>query len=62
MEVPTLVVHGETDRFFPIGNAYALSTEVPGSGLLVLPGAGHAVPSWELDRVAEAVLDLTELG
>ena len=36
--VPTLVVHGDQDPFFPHGNGVALAAEIPGATLLTLPG------------------------
>ncbi len=43
--VPTLVVHGVDDPFFPVGNAHALAAEIPGARLLLLPGVGHGLPA-----------------
>src|SRR5215471_5776645 len=39
IEVPTLVVHGRRDRFFPVGNGEAIAREIPGARLLVLATA-----------------------
>jgi pimeloyl-ACP methyl ester carboxylesterase len=39
VEVPTLVVHGRRDRFFPVGNGEAIAREIPGARLLVLKEA-----------------------
>ena len=41
---PTLVIHGEDDPFFPIGNGEALTDEIPGATLLRLPGIGQELP------------------
>jgi pimeloyl-ACP methyl ester carboxylesterase len=41
IDVPVLVVHGDEDPFFPVGNAVALAEEIPGARLLTLPGVGH---------------------
>jgi len=41
---PTLVIHGEDDPFFPIGNGEALADEIPGATLLRLPGIGQELP------------------
>jgi pimeloyl-ACP methyl ester carboxylesterase len=48
--VPTLVVHGEDDPFFPLGNGRALAEEIPGAELLVLPGMGNELPrrTWDV--------------
>src|SRR5699024_5702376 len=35
---PTLVVHGDEDPFFPLGNGQALAAQIPGAELLTLPG------------------------
>jgi pimeloyl-ACP methyl ester carboxylesterase len=56
---PTLVVHGEADPFFPVGNAEALAEEIPGARLLVLDGVGAELPSRAHADVATAVLEHT---
>lgn len=58
VEVPTLVVHGRHDRFFPVGNGEALAAEVPGARLLVLEEAATALPDAASDDVAAAMLAL----
>ena len=57
IEVPTLVVHGRRDPFFPLGNAEAITREIPGARLLVHEGA-TAVPNAALADVADAMLAL----
>jgi len=57
--VPTLVVHGDEDPFFPHGNAVALAAEIPGATLLTLPGIGHGVPRVTWPAVAGAMLRRT---
>jgi pimeloyl-ACP methyl ester carboxylesterase len=44
IKAPTLVIHGELDPVFPIEHGQALQRAVPGAELLVLQGAGHALP------------------
>jgi 3-oxoadipate enol-lactonase len=41
LAVPTLVVAGEVDRGTPVSAARAIADAVPGSRLIVLPGAPH---------------------
>jgi pimeloyl-ACP methyl ester carboxylesterase len=48
---PTVVVHGEDDPFFPIGNGEALAREIPGARLVRLPGTGQELPSRVWDAV-----------
>ncbi|WP_457518388.1 alpha/beta fold hydrolase [Streptomyces sp. TE33382] len=56
--VPTLVVHGRHDRFFPVGNGEAIAHEIPGARLLVLDEAATAIPDTAADELAEAMLAL----
>lgn len=58
IEVPTLVVHGRRDRFFPVGNGEAIAREIPGARLLVLEEAATAIPEAAVGEVAEAMLTL----
>ncbi len=58
IEVPTLVVHGRRDLFFPPGNGEAIAREIPGARLLVLEEAATAMPAAAVGKVAEAMLAL----
>ncbi len=58
IEMPTLVVHGRRDPFFPVGNGEAIAREIPGAQLLVLEEAATAIPTAVADEVAEAMLAL----
>lgn len=53
---PTLVVHGEDDPFFPLGNGRALAAEIPSAEILVLPGTGSELPRRTWDAVVPALL------
>lgn len=48
--VPTLVVQGEVDPYFPPAHGEALVAAIPASELLVLDDVGHDVPpeSWDV--------------
>jgi pimeloyl-ACP methyl ester carboxylesterase len=56
--VPTLVVHGRRDLFFPVGNGEALAREIPRARLLVLEEAASAIPDAAAGEVAAAMLAL----
>ncbi|SKC68995.1 alpha/beta fold hydrolase [Krasilnikoviella flava] len=56
--VPTLVVHGRHDPFFPVGNGEALAREIPLAQLLVLDAASTAIPDAAAGQVAAAMLGL----
>ncbi|MGW6331160.1 alpha/beta fold hydrolase [Nocardia rhamnosiphila] len=58
IEVPTLVVHGRHDRFFPVGNGEAIAREIPGARLLVLEEAATAIPDAAVGEIAEAMITL----
>jgi pimeloyl-ACP methyl ester carboxylesterase len=58
IEVPTLVVHGRRNRFFPLGNGEAIAREIPGARLLVLEEAATAIPDAAVGEVTEAMLKL----
>ncbi|XVV07538.1 alpha/beta fold hydrolase [Actinosynnema sp. CA-248983] len=58
LTIPTLVVHGRHDRFFPVGNAEALARDIPGARLLVLEQAATAIPAAAADELAAAMLAL----
>jgi len=58
IDVPTLVVHGRRDRFFPVGNGEAIARDIPGARLLVLEEAATAISDEVADEVAEAMIAL----
>jgi pimeloyl-ACP methyl ester carboxylesterase len=43
--VPTLVIHGESDRVLPPDNGRLLAGSIPGARLLMLSGGSHAFPT-----------------
>jgi pimeloyl-ACP methyl ester carboxylesterase len=57
-DIPTLVVHGRRDRFFPVGNREAIAREIPRARLLVLEEAATAIPDAAANEIAEAMLAL----
>ncbi|WP_410873441.1 alpha/beta fold hydrolase [Nocardia sp. A7] len=58
VDLPTLVVHGRADPFFPVGNGEALAAEIPAARLLVLDNMGTALRHTAADQVAAAMLAL----
>lgn len=55
--IPTLVVHGRHDRFFPLGNGEALAREIPGARLLVLEEGASAIPAAATEPLASAMIE-----
>jgi pimeloyl-ACP methyl ester carboxylesterase len=58
LAIPTLVVHGRRDPFFPVGNGEAIARAIPGARLLVLEQAATAIPDAAAAEVAAAMLSL----
>jgi pimeloyl-ACP methyl ester carboxylesterase len=56
--VPTLVVHGRADPFFPVGNGEVLAAEIAAARLLVLDDMGTALRHASADQIAAAMLAL----
>jgi len=56
IEIPTLVIHGRRDPFFPVGNGEAIARAIPGARLLILEKAATAIPGATVGEVAEAML------
>lgn len=57
VRVPTLVLHGTEDPFFPYGNGEVLAAEIPGARLLSLEGTGHELAPADRPRLVAAILD-----
>ena len=58
LTLPTLVVHGRADPFFPVGNGEALAAAIPAARLLVLDDMGTALRDAASDKVTAAMLAL----
>lgn len=58
LQIPTLVIHGAKDPFFPLGNGQALAREIPGATLLVLDQASTAIPDHSVQEISDAMLGL----
>jgi pimeloyl-ACP methyl ester carboxylesterase len=56
LAVPTQVVHGRRDPFFPVGTAETLAREILDARLLVLERAATMIPDAGTDEVATAML------
>lgn len=56
IHVPTLVIHGESDRLIPPGNAKLIAARVPGAKLVMIPRASHIFATDQPDLAHEAIL------
>lgn len=55
VQVPTLVIWGEEEAFFPVAHGERAAALIPNSRLLVLPGAGHLPWMEQPSEFVEAV-------
>ncbi|MGW5667775.1 alpha/beta fold hydrolase [Micromonospora sp. NPDC003776] len=62
IEVPTLVVHGRRDRFFPVGNGQVIAREISGARLLVVEEAAGAIPEAAVGEIGEIGEAMRRLG
>ncbi|MEO8138614.1 MAG: alpha/beta fold hydrolase [Gemmatimonadota bacterium] len=56
-DLPSLVVVGEEDQLTPPALSQAMADLLPGSRLIVVPGAGHLTPMERPDTTTNAVAD-----
>jgi pimeloyl-ACP methyl ester carboxylesterase len=54
---PTLIVHGDSDRVVPVGNARLLAERIPNSRLVVLEDSGHACCVDQAEAFNRVVID-----
>lgn len=56
LDVPTLVIHGTDDQFFPIEHGKKLVEIIPNAEGLWLEGVGHVIPMPNMDTVTEIII------
>ncbi|MBN1178206.1 MAG: alpha/beta fold hydrolase [Anaerolineae bacterium] len=57
---PTLILFGEHDKVVPPANAELLAQQIPGSRIVILPGAGHMFPIEAPEAAVEAITAFLE--
>jgi pimeloyl-ACP methyl ester carboxylesterase len=63
IDVPTLLIWGDEDKRSPLGCAEDMRKKIPGSRLIVIPGAGHVSNFEKPDEFNAAVREfLTPLA
>jgi 3-oxoadipate enol-lactonase len=53
---PTLVIHGESDRLVPPGNAKLIAERIPGAKLVMIPHASHLFLTDQTEASHRAIL------
>lgn len=61
VEVPTLVIHGESDPLVDPSGGRATAEAIPGATLWSIPGMGHDVPPELFDQVTDRVAALAQV-
>ncbi|HLJ13933.1 MAG TPA: alpha/beta fold hydrolase [Bryobacteraceae bacterium] len=56
IQVPTLVIHGESDRLVPAGNGKLIAESIRGAQLTLLPHASHIYSTDQPEAAQETVL------
>ncbi len=62
VRVPTLVIWGAKDKFFPIDHAHRAHRHIPEASLHILPEAGHVTPWDEPELVSELLTNFFSTG
>lgn len=52
LDVPTLVIHGDSDPLVPLAGGVDTAQAIPGARLEVVPGMGHDLPAQLLEKLA----------
>jgi len=55
LDVPTVVIHGESDPLVPLRAGRATADAIPGAELITIPGMGHDLPKELWPRFVEAI-------
>src|SRR6202166_3055624 len=58
--VPTLVIHGETDRLIPAANAKLIAERIPGARLVLIPHASHIFETDQPAVAHQAILEFLD--
>ena len=57
ISVPTLVIHGESDRLIPPGNGKLIAERIPGAKLVMIPHASHLFATDQPEATYSALLN-----
>lgn len=57
IRVPTLVIHGREDPFYPVEAGKEIATEIPGAELLIVDGMGHSFPREAVSHIVNTLVE-----
>ncbi|WP_434447370.1 alpha/beta fold hydrolase [Lentzea sp. E54] len=55
LQIPTVVIHGDSDQLVDVSAGRATAEAIPGAELLIIPGMGHDLPESAWSRIADAI-------
>ena len=58
LKIPTLVIHGESDKMIDVSGGKAVATAIPGAELITFEGMGHELPKPLWPEFAERIANL----
>jgi pimeloyl-ACP methyl ester carboxylesterase len=62
LDVPALVIHGDSDRLVDVSGGRATAEAIPGAELVVLEGMGHDLPKPLWAQIATKIAEVIERG
>ena len=60
LDIPTLVVHGDSDQLIPTENGRILASVIPDSEFVLIAGAGHRFMTDKLEAASRAILSFLD--
>lgn len=57
INIPTLVIHGDSDRLIPPGNAKLIADRIPGATLVMIPHASHMFTTDQTDASNDSIVN-----
>lgn len=62
LDLPALVIHGDSDRLVDVSGGRATAEAIPGAELVVLEGMGHDLPKPLWAQIATKIAEVIERG
>ena len=57
IKVPTVIIWGDKDDLTPLADGYFIEKQIKNSKIIVIPSAGHKIPTEQPEILAEKVLE-----
>ncbi|NJK67305.1 MAG: alpha/beta hydrolase [Microcoleus sp. CSU_2_2] len=60
LQVPTLVITGDSDETIPLWHCQTYANEIPGAKLIIIPNADHGLPQTQAEMMANLIFNFLE--